>query len=30
MANPRNKTTLAALDKGLENIETFFVVDYQA
>ncbi|GGJ73790.1 50S ribosomal protein L10 [Deinococcus aquiradiocola] len=29
MANPRNKTTLAALDKGLENIETFFVVDYQ-
>ncbi|ULH16752.1 50S ribosomal protein L10 [Deinococcus sp. KNUC1210] len=29
MANPRNKTTLEALDKSLENIETFFVVDYQ-
>lgn len=29
MANPRNATTLAALGTGLENIETFFVVDYQ-
>ncbi|WP_425145563.1 50S ribosomal protein L10 [Deinococcus sp.] len=29
MANPRNKTTLEALGKGLEKIETFFVVDYQ-
>lgn len=29
MANPRNKTTLDALDKSLANIETFFVVDYQ-
>ena len=29
MANPRNKTTLDSLDKSLENIETFFVVDYQ-
>ena len=29
MANPRNKTTLDSLGKSLENIETFFVVDYQ-
>ena len=29
MANPRNKVTLDALDKGLENIQTFFVVNYQ-
>jgi large subunit ribosomal protein L10 len=29
MANPRNVTTLDMLGKGLENIETFFVVDYQ-
>ncbi len=29
MANPRNKTTLESLDKGLANVETFFVVDYQ-
>ncbi|MFC4456502.1 50S ribosomal protein L10 [Deinococcus sonorensis] len=29
MANQRNQNTLAALQKSLENIETFYVVDYQ-